>query len=237
MFPSEEGLSFDCHGNNPEQWPENSYRSIVSVAAVQKERVIFERTLELSIPSGWADDYIAVVLTGNSIGKYAAISESTDDHFVLSASAPILSVGDKILVTTGYFRNRIDNNAVYGAGTYGIGFWGSSWWNTVRKNVVMECMVGIQANSVISGQMKKVQSYSGCNVICENTIVRTTPRLPPLFSPASGIAVLSKVYGEVPPLVEKQNPFTRILGNYVEDSGGIVVRDAWKPVVEHNVVI
>jgi hypothetical protein len=186
---------------------------------------------------GWADGYIAVVVSGQGVGKFFDVRESGSDFLVLGRATPdkaLPSSGEKMIVTTGYFENAISGNAVYGAGTYGIGLWGSSWWNSITDNVVAECQAGLEAASVITGGASGVQAYSGCNSLVSNVIIRRQKARASVALPTHAINVLTKVYGGGDPLLADRNPLTRIEKNTVKDPTGVYVVDAWRPIQDAN---
>lgn len=171
ILTREEGVSFDCHGDKPDKWPEISLDPPLKAIGKRQSDILV--SVE-GADDGWANGFHLVALSGASVGAHSRIVASTSAALTLADPEALTDVAanDYLLVTSGFFRNRIADNRVFGAGTYGVGCWGSSWDNEIVGNIVSDSYSGILVASAISGEAGKLMAVSGNIQIVGNTVIR-----------------------------------------------------------------
>lgn len=191
----EEGISFDCTGNEARR-TQNPYKPLVHFYAKQAgDKITVDEVngkwQSVGWPDGWADGCYVVVLSGADIGAYEKVVVSGGGSlrgYVKLASEcdwiDRLTTNDVLMVTTGFFGNRIENNVVMNTGRTGITLHGSCWNNSVSSNVIAKsgsgdgCWFGVWGGIQIASPTMTGSDivndpgvmFSGFNQIVGNTV-------------------------------------------------------------------
>jgi parallel beta-helix repeat protein len=173
VTPSEEGLSLDCHGNEPAAIAVVDYATVSSIfwePAVPQMQV----TLDAAFAAGGSAfyDYDLLFMSGALAGQVYSIDGASNrvmslNRFNPNQSAAIVA-NDAVAIGAVMTGNSITGNTIEHAGTYGIVLWGMCASNSITNNTVR----GTRSGSAVTGTIS-LMSQDGLAVATNNVSARS----------------------------------------------------------------
>jgi hypothetical protein len=163
---SEEGISFDVKGDNPNDVATLEYDTIISVNG---------SSVTLSNHT-WPSyvGYDMVFLTGAQSGRTRSIVSQAGNSFTLSSLPAGVTAGDKVVIGATFKNNLVSSNNVT-AGGMGILLYGMAFGNRIESNTVVNG--GIKVESIDNLEIATgsvTQTYgrapTGYNTVINNTV-------------------------------------------------------------------
>ena len=242
---TEEGISFDCIGNDISRSPENPVAPVVTVDKLlssTKSQLNIAIANVIGADQNWANNYYAVVLTGNNAGLMFAINKSTP--MAISLSKPDnnesydIQTGDKILITAGAIQNKIIGNIVDNAGTHAIALFGSCWGNQIKQNIITNAKWrGITVASVLGGPGNE-HAYSGMNII-ENNIISMNydpndKKIPKL--PGASVGIESREYSKDIDYIKPRTFGNMVLNNKLSNMPIRIIKSYNNNIISNQII-
>lgn len=161
ITPSEEGISFDCRGNEAAATAVVDYGTVASTSfngAVPQLTVNLDAAFATSGTDFFGLDLI--FMSGALAGQaFHGIAHSNAAIFINGfdpAQSTAAVAGDAVAIGAGLTHNVIADNTVQLAGTFGVALWGLCVGNTITGNTVQ----GTRSGSNVTGSLT-VMSLNG----------------------------------------------------------------------------